>query len=80
LKQAAEDWVLDRSTLRRIRDKKGKAHNTVWYRVQEYADHIPHPIEKLHLRSEQASGVLVLDATRELEAKDITFTLPTTRT
>lgn len=63
LKQAAEDWVLDRSTLRRIRDKKGNAHNTIWYRVQEYSDHIPHPIENLHLRLSEASGILVLDAT-----------------
>lgn len=36
---------------------------TTWRRVQEYADHLPHPIENLHLRIEQASRVLVLDAT-----------------
>lgn len=34
-----------------------------WKRVQEYASHILHPLESLHLRISGASLVLILDAT-----------------
>ncbi len=61
LRIAAEDWVLDRSTLRRIERKKDVSHVMVWYRVQEYAEHIPHPLERVSDRVAKASRILLLD-------------------
>lgn len=61
LKKAAEDWILDRTTLRRIEEKKGKSHMAVWNRVQEYAEHIQHPLVRLRSVLPKASGILILD-------------------
>lgn len=36
-----------------------------WYRVQQYADHIPHPLERLPLQLKNASRILMLDGKHE---------------
>ena len=61
LRRSAEAWILDRSTLRRIRDKTGKSHVAHWKLVQQYASHIPSPLEHFLRNRTKASGVLILD-------------------
>ncbi|MGE3278679.1 MAG: transposase [Candidatus Altimarinota bacterium] len=39
------------------------SHSQVWRRAQEYAAHIPHPIQRLRNELKNASLILVLDAT-----------------
>lgn len=62
-RRSAEKWILDRSTLRRVRDRvRGKDH-TVHYRLaQKYAEqHIPSPLEHFKSHRSFASGILLLD-------------------
>ncbi|PCI25636.1 hypothetical protein COB57_00225 [Candidatus Peregrinibacteria bacterium] len=63
LRIAAEQWILDRSTLRRIEERTGVAYRTKWKEVQEYANHIPSPLENLSNNLDKATGILMLDGT-----------------
>jgi len=63
LRKSAEQWILDRSTLRRIEEKTGVSCWTKWRDVQEYANHISSPLENLKKNISQATGVLLLDGT-----------------
>lgn len=61
-RRAAEKWILDRSTLRRIRDRThSQSHSTHWEQAQKYADYIPSPIEHFQKKKHLASGILILD-------------------
>jgi transposase-like protein len=54
--------LLDRSTLRRIRDRtKTKDHSWHWRSAQKYADHIPSPLQNLKTNLSKASKILLLD-------------------
>lgn len=64
LRRAAEKWILDRSTLRRIRDRTGtNGHSIHWEQAQEYARHIPSPLEYFEANKIKASGILIIDGT-----------------
>lgn len=63
LRKAAEQWILDRSTFQRIQDKSGYSKMGKWKQVQQYAKHIPHPLEHLEKHISQATSILLLDAT-----------------
>jgi len=72
LRAAAEQWILDRSTLRRIEDRTGLDFTAKWRLVQQYAKHIPSPLENYIKNKEKASGVLLLDATfTKVKGRDI---------
>jgi transposase-like protein len=61
-KKAAEKWLLDRSTLRRIKTRTGtKSHSIHWEQAQKYATHIPSPLEHFKRNSHLVSGILILD-------------------
>lgn len=61
-KKAAEKWLLDRSTLRRIKARTGtKSHAVHWKHAQRYAEHIPSPLENFQKKRHLASGILILD-------------------
>lgn len=61
-RRAAEKWLLDRSTLRRIRDRTGTLdHTTHWRSAQKYAELILSPIEHFQRNKHLASGILILD-------------------
>lgn len=61
-RKAAEKWLLDRSTLRRIKDRTNtKSHSAHWERAQKYAKHIPSPLENFKENPSKASGILIMD-------------------
>lgn len=62
LKVAAEQWILDRSTYARIKEKTGVSKMGKWKQVQEYARRIPSPLENYLRNKDEASGLLILDA------------------
>lgn len=61
LKKSAEQWILDRSTLRRIQEKTDIHFSTKWRQAQKYADYIHEPIENLRKKILNASKILLLD-------------------
>lgn len=61
LKKSAEQWILDRSTLRRIENKTDISFSAKWKQAQKYADHIPHPLEHLSKNLSNTSKILLLD-------------------
>ena len=61
LRKSAEQWVLDRSTLRRIEDRIKVSFSGKWKQAQKYADCIPSPLENLQNHLTKASRVLLLD-------------------
>lgn len=63
LRKAAEQWILDRSTFARIKQKSGISKMGKWKQIQEYANHIQSPLENLHKCIASASRILLLDAT-----------------
>lgn len=63
LRSAAEQWILDRSTLRRIEERTDVNFTAKWRRAQVYAKHIPFPLMHYVKNRERASHVLLLDAT-----------------
>lgn len=63
LRKSAEQWVLDRSTLRRIEERTTVNHSTKWRNAQKYAEHIPTPLANLQKNLTQASRILMLDGT-----------------
>lgn len=63
LKAAASQWILDRSTFERIKNKTGVSKMSKWRQVQEYARHISSPLHHYVLHREKASHILVADAT-----------------
>ena len=70
-RKAAEQWILDRSTLRRIEERTTVSYVGKWKRVQEYAHHIPSPLENYLRNKDKASGILLLDATfTKIKGKD----------
>jgi transposase-like protein len=63
-RRAAEKWIADRSTVRRIKDRtKTKDHTKHWRNAQKYSKHIPSPLENLKQNLSKVSGILLLDAT-----------------
>lgn len=61
-RKAAEKWILDRSTLRRIKVRTStKSHSIHWEQAQKYASHIPSPLEHFKKHKRIASGILILD-------------------
>ena len=60
LRKSAEQWVLDRSTLRRIEERTDICFSTKWKQVQKYADLINSPLER---DFSKASKILLLDTT-----------------
>jgi hypothetical protein len=52
---------LDRSTLRRLEDKTDIHFSTKWRQAQKYADHVPHPLERLKENLTSTSKILLLD-------------------
>lgn len=63
LKTSAEQWILDRSTLRRIEERTDVSYVGKWKQVQEYADHVPSPLENYVKHRQDASNILIVDAT-----------------
>ena len=63
LKTSAEQWILDRSTLRRIEERTDVSYVSKWKQVQEYAKHVPSPRENYAKHRERASHILLVDAT-----------------
>lgn len=63
LRKASEQWILDRSTFARIMEKSGVSKMGKWKQVQEYANHIPSPLEHYLRNKDKVSGILLLDAT-----------------
>lgn len=63
LRKSAEQWILDRSTLRRIEKRTTVNYSTKWRNAQKYAEHIPTPLENLGKNLFQASRILMLDGT-----------------
>lgn len=61
LKKSAEQWLLDRSTLRRIEDKTNVNFSAKWKQVQKYADHVYEPLHNLKLNLHKTSKILILD-------------------
>lgn len=61
LKKSAEQWLLDRSTLRRIEEKTSVSFSAKWKQAQKYADHIHEPLENLRKKNSKASKILLLD-------------------
>ena len=61
LRKSAEQWILDRSTLRRIEIKTDVHFSTKWRQAQKYADHIPEPLENLRKNFSKSSKILLLD-------------------
>lgn len=59
---ASEQWILDRSTLRRIQDRTNIGFTAKWRQTQAYADHIPSPIEHYIRNRKKATGILLADA------------------
>lgn len=64
-RRSAEKWLLDRSTLRRIKDRTGKDHTVHWRTIQRYAEYIPSPLEHFSKHKQKASGILILDGKHE---------------
>lgn len=62
MKKAAEQWILDRSTLRRIEERTDVGYVTKWRNAQKYADHVPHPLIHYMRNRARASHILLLDA------------------
>lgn len=54
---------MDRSTLRRINHRTGISYVAKWEQAQQYADHIPSPLENFLKNKEKTTGILLLDAT-----------------
>lgn len=63
LRKASEQWILDRSTFQRIKDKTGYSKMGKWKQVQKYSKYIPYPIIHYIRNKEKATGILLLDAT-----------------
>lgn len=61
LKKSAEQWILDRSTLRRIQTRTDVNYSAKWRQAQKYADLIYEPLEHLRRNLSKASNVLLLD-------------------
>lgn len=61
LRKSAEQWILDRSTLRRIQKKTEIHFSTKWRQAQKYADHIIEPLENLRKNFSKSSKILLLD-------------------
>ena len=53
---------MDRSTLRRIEDRTDIGYTAKWRQVQEYADHIPSPLENYVRNRDKATHILLVDA------------------
>jgi len=62
-RSSAEQWILDRSTLRRIELRTGIDHSTKWRHAQSYAAHVPFPLQNYLKNKHLASHILMLDAT-----------------
>jgi transposase-like protein len=62
LRKSAEQWILDRSTLRRIEEKTEVHYSAKWRQAQKYADSIPSPIEHFQKNKDQASQIVLMDA------------------
>lgn len=60
-RRSAEKWILDRSTLRRMKDRTGRSHVAHFKLSQKYAQHIPSPLEHFVSHKNQATGILLLD-------------------
>ena len=60
-RRSAEKWILDRSTLRRVRDRTGKSHVAHYKLSQRYAENISSPLEHFHAHRKEATGILLLD-------------------
>lgn len=60
-RRSAEKWILDRSTLRRVRDRTGKSHVAHFKLAQKYAQHVPSPLEHFKAHRNQATGILLMD-------------------
>ena len=72
LRKAAEQWILDRSTLRRIEVRTGLDFTAKLRLAQQYAKHVPSPLENLIKNLHKASGILMLDATfTKIKGKDL---------
>ena len=63
LRIAAEQWILDRSTLRRIKTRTWISFQTKWKDAQAYAEHIPSPLENLKKNIKKTSWILLVDWT-----------------
>lgn len=61
LKKSAEQWILDRSTLRRIEERTSVSFSAKWKQAQKYADHIDEPLENLRKNFRKSSKILLLD-------------------
>jgi hypothetical protein len=62
LRRSAEQWLLDRSALRRVGERTSADFTTKWRLAQRYAEHVPSPLENYKRNRHLASGILVLDA------------------
>lgn len=61
LRRSSEQWLLDRSTLRRIEERTSIHYSAKWKQVQKYADHVPTPLDNLRKNIAKASKILLLD-------------------
>lgn len=61
LRKSAEQWILDRSTLRRIQKRTSVSFSAKWKQAQKYADHVPFPLINLKNNLSRASRILLLD-------------------
>lgn len=61
LRKSAEQWLLDRSTLRRIQEKTDINFSAKWKQAQKYADHIHEPLQHLKTNLHKTSKILILD-------------------
>lgn len=61
LRKSAEQWILDRSTLRRIEERTGVGFSSKWRQSQKYADFLPTPLDNLKKNLSKASKILLLD-------------------
>lgn len=59
---AAEQWILDRSTLRRIQKRTEIGFTAKWRQAQAYAGHIPSPLEHYVRNRHRATHILLVDA------------------
>lgn len=61
LRKSAEQWILDRSTLRRVQERTGISFVGKWKQVQRYAKYIPTPLKHLEQNISEATGILIMD-------------------